>query len=684
MAPAVLNFESMVKLVAIYTNKLNGLLKPEYDLVKLLFLSFAIIENKPHASTNSSSNNTSSDQPITSKELNGNEDEEDDDDLIVFSLKETDSWDDLEVVNKVDKINTSYSYISAYDLYNLVAFLLAISELKAYQSLSTTKKFAEYFGSDIYPHFQVSAMSIIRSIDPELPDRIDFAESDYSQWVTIMKERKITFAEFETPFHTSFPYLFRPLVELFGRLLYSNNIGGIGSSAKGNPLPVDSDAEVSDSDEEIDESDSYKKEEQYRARSLSPSSARSAGGMRSPSAGRSPSRPRQGSSTYRSGSTSRGRPSVSSQVPKKKKKISSDIFKREGQTKLINPWTMAQLCVMLGPDLYKKLKKLYVGSDAGFSLRSFETRVFKWRAPTLLLAAGREIDVPGSNARERQFNEAIPPLSSSFRRRVDSGNGNGNGNSNGNNTGSPKKTMRHRKSYVFGVYITEPWKAHSKNTFGNSESFIIQLEPVQDMFLAVPAPPSGPYSSSVSNTRHSQFAYFTRSQPGGVGFGSSPPAGLGAAGSIGSKSGNIGGGSSSSTSSGGGFSGFSGGGGGSGGLGGKTSGSSARYSLGNVSLTLDESLEFGVFRHVGLGGSYRPTEGIRRSNEWEDRFEISEVEVWGSGKDEDLEEQRRRWEWEEREANYRQRVNVHNMGEERAFMEMAGLIGNHGGGGSMG
>lgn len=101
-------------------------------------------------------------------------------------------------------------------------------------------------------------------------------------------------------------------------------------------------------------------------------------------------------------------------------------------------------------------------------------------------------------------------------------------------------------------------------------------------------------------------------------------------------------------------------------------------------MTLDDALEFGVFRHVGRGGSYRPTNGNRETDEWEDRFDISEVEVWGSGGDEDLEEQRKKWEWEEREALYRQRVNLKNMGEERAFLEMAGLIGNHGSGGSMG
>lgn len=562
MAPAVLTYEALVKIIALYTRRLNGILNPDYDLGKLLFYSFSTVENRR--------SNDDKETLESSKDKNdiAHESDDEDEDLVVFSISGKEAWNNLPYIIKYDHEKSYQIYITAYDLHNLVSFLLCIFDLKPELSLAS-QKYAEYFGEKQYTHFEKSALNILRAIDPDLPERENY--SSKTEWEDKLKGVKIEYSQFSKAYQNSFPYLFHPLSALFERFLFSNEVNG-------KLVPKEPTGFNEKPEEGIE-----------------------------------------------------NKPSLNSSVGTSKKSLKSgDIFEREGTTKLINPATMAQLGTIFGHEIYGKFKKLYIGSGAGFSLRSFETKVFKWRAPTLLLISGREIEVPGVNSRERQFNDFIPPLSSLRGEYL-----------------SSDHTKRHPRSFMYCAYITDPWKAHAKKNFGNDESMIIQLKPVQDKFSSVPIVSSGPYSTR--NPQHEQFVYFSRAKPGGIGFGSAPPQPL-----------------SKSASK-------------------VVLGSSAsNFSLGNVSLTLDDALEFGVFRHVGLGGSYRPTTGAREAKEWEDRFEISEIEVWGSGKDEDLEEQRKQWEWEEREAQYRQRVNVKNIGEERAFLELAGLVGNHGNGGSMG
>ena len=61
------------------------------------------------------------------------------------------------------------------------------------------------------------------------------------------------------------------------------------------------------------------------------------------------------------------------------------------------------------------------------------------------------------------------------------------------------------------------------------------------------------------------------------------------------------------------------------------------------------------------------------------------MEVWGCGGDEEAQKQRAAWAWEEREAAARRNVNLgKDIEADRALLEMAGLVGNHGAsGGSM-
>lgn len=100
---------------------------------------------------------------------------------------------------------------------------------------------------------------------------------------------------------------------------------------------------------------------------------------------------------------------------------------------------------------------------------------------------------------------------------------------------------------------------------------------------------------------------------------------------------------------------------------------------------LDSSFEFGVFTHnyISGGGAFHSSQ--TRKRDWQDRFEIESLEVWGCGGDAEAEQQRQRWAWEEREAEARRRVNLGtgDIEADRALLEMAGLIGGNRSGGSM-
>lgn len=105
---------------------------------------------------------------------------------------------------------------------------------------------------------------------------------------------------------------------------------------------------------------------------------------------------------------------------------------------------------------------------------------------------------------------------------------------------------------------------------------------------------------------------------------------------------------------------------------------------GNVSLIIDGNLEFAVFRHLlKKGGLFHHGKAFEEPPLFETLFSVKEIEVWGVGSDEVFKEQEESWAWEEKEAERRNRVNLKSLGEERAFLEMAGLVGQGGLGGSV-
>ena len=178
---------------------------------------------------------------------------------------------------------------------------------------------------------------------------------------------------------------------------------------------------------------------------------------------------------------------------------------------------------------------------------------------------------------------------------------------------------------VFGAYLEVPWRTTHKEAIGDTNTLLFQLEPLHEVFRA----------SSINRD------YATLSKDG-MGFG--VPAAK--------KS---------------------------------VAGLDNHVVLGPVSLYLDENLEFGAFTHDGAGGGAFATSNVRRGD-WQDRFEIESLEVWGCGGDEEAQKQREAWKWEEREAAARRGIALGRDKEsDYALLEMAGLVGGHGNsGGSMG
>ncbi|KAI9879717.1 MAG: Restriction of telomere capping protein 5 [Pleopsidium flavum] len=279
------------------------------------------------------------------------------------------------------------------------------------------------------------------------------------------------------------------------------------------------------------------------------------------------------------------------------------LLPREGEILDLN--ILSQLSFFIkGTTIFRRLRPLYLGGEAGFSIGSFEQKVLNWRAPSILLVSGTKISHTPSDGRERAFADKLPP-----KRFPDGAKGNsGNGR------------------LTFGVYLNVPWKQTNKAAMGDSETLLFQLEPIHEVFRA----------SSLST----DYATFTKS---GINFGSPPPKPK------------------------------------------PVSGLSSHIALGPVSLMLDDSLEFGVFTHDSAGGgSFHASQS--RQSDWQDRFEIGSLEVWGCGGDEEAEKQRAAWAFEEREAMMRRNLNIgKDIDADRALLEMAGLVGQHNAsGGSMG
>ncbi|KAF6814703.1 tldc domain containing protein 2 [Colletotrichum sojae] len=277
----------------------------------------------------------------------------------------------------------------------------------------------------------------------------------------------------------------------------------------------------------------------------------------------------------------------------------------QDESEILNLNVLSQLSFFLpGSDLFRRLRLLYSGNEAGFSMGSFETKVFNWRAPTILLVRGSRIDDEPQGGQEAAFAASIPP-----RRFPDGSKGD---------------------SLTFGVYLSQPWKHTSKECFGERDTVLFQLEPIHDVF------PASKYNSD--------YVSFTKPPTNrpllGVGCPHPRPT--------------------------------------------QSHRRNSMMSLGSVSLLLDDSFEFGVFNHdyTAGGGAFQPS--VTRRFDFQDRFQIESLEVWGCGGDDEAKAQAERWAWEHREAEARRKINLGtgDIAADRALLEMAGLVGQNRSGGS--
>ncbi|KAI1099695.1 TLD-domain-containing protein [Jackrogersella minutella] len=281
----------------------------------------------------------------------------------------------------------------------------------------------------------------------------------------------------------------------------------------------------------------------------------------------------------------------------------------QDQAQILSLSVLSQLSFFIsGNELFRRLRLLYSGSEAGFSMGSFEAKVFNWRAPTILLVSGTRLpDARNHGGSEGPFNDSLPPKR------------------------FPNGSPPDRDRLVFGALVRQPWRHTHRECFGGEDMQLFQLAPTHDVFPA-----------SAINRDYVAFAKPHTANPG-INFGCPHP---------------------------------------------KTSQSSRQQPLrrlGPVSLVVDSSFEFGVFTHdyASRGGAFA-TSTSRKYN-FQERFQVDEIEVWGCGGDEEARIQRERWEWEAREAEARRRVNL-GTGDttaDRALLEMAGLIGANRSGGSM-
>ncbi|KAF7549175.1 hypothetical protein G7Z17_g6576 [Cylindrodendrum hubeiense] len=286
-------------------------------------------------------------------------------------------------------------------------------------------------------------------------------------------------------------------------------------------------------------------------------------------------------------------------------KIAQPLLPEGGE--ILNASLLSQISLFLpGSDLFRRVRLLYSGNDAGFSMGSFQNKVFNWQAPTLLLVSGTRLgDIP-DGGQETAFAASLPS------RRFPHG----------------SKSDR----LTFGVYIRQHWKHTHRECFGDSDTVLFQLEPVHDVFPA--------------STVNKDYVTFTKSpaNPPMLAVGCPHPKPT------------------------------------------QSHRKAETHRLGATSLFLDDSFEFGVFNHdyTSRGGAFHPS--VVRKFDFQDRFQIDNLEVWGCGGDAEAKAQAERWAWEEREAESRRRVNLGtgDVDADRALLEMAGLVGANRSGGSMG
>lgn len=219
MAPSVLTFEAMVKVVVLLTERYGKVLRRgRKDRIKLLFGSLADVGRKdigspsekgaekgtqqlsteePHAGTASHAAGFSIDEPA-----NDDYDEDEDDDLALAALESLDAIEVFKHDHRVDR--TVYETRISIDTFRrLLMLLLVVAPLKPLESVDL---YTSDLSADRIESIRNEADNIIAAFSPE--------ENDGG----------ISYRAFARTISSSLPYLFDPLTPLFEHLLFSKNL----------------------------------------------------------------------------------------------------------------------------------------------------------------------------------------------------------------------------------------------------------------------------------------------------------------------------------------------------------------------------------------------------------------------------------------------------------------------------
>lgn len=219
LAPSVLTFEAMVKVVVLLTERYGKVLRRgRKDRIKLLFGSLADVGRKDFgqpSDQNAEKESTESQEetePCPAKShapgfsidepANDDYDEDEDDDLALAALESLDAIEVFKHDHRVDR--TVYETRISVDTFRrLLMLLLVIAPLKP---LEPVKTYTSDLGRERIEAIRKEVDSIIAAFSPD--------ETGGG----------ITYRGFARTISTSLPYLFDPLTALFEHMLFSKNL----------------------------------------------------------------------------------------------------------------------------------------------------------------------------------------------------------------------------------------------------------------------------------------------------------------------------------------------------------------------------------------------------------------------------------------------------------------------------
>ena len=212
LAPSVLTFEAMVKVVVLLTERYGKVLKRgRRDRIKLLFGSLADVGRKDvgadkevddEGDKGTSSEAKSHAPGFTIDEPVNDEYDEDDDDLALAALESLDAIEVFKHDRRIDK--TMYeAQISVDTFRRLLMLLLVIAPLKPLESVS---KYTMDLTMERVESARKAADNILAAFIPD------------------GETGGITYQSFAETVSSALPYLFDPLTPLFEHLLFSTNL----------------------------------------------------------------------------------------------------------------------------------------------------------------------------------------------------------------------------------------------------------------------------------------------------------------------------------------------------------------------------------------------------------------------------------------------------------------------------